>query len=97
MSTLSEPTPFSRIKIRVGALVFCGEDVALIDSARQTALVVARQLDTMHARAAGAHGRLNCYVTDQGQRFERLATRFLGESVGQPVWVTPEMLELAEA
>jgi glutamate racemase len=74
-----------------------GEDVALIDSARQTALVVARQLDTMHARAAGAHGRLNCYVTDQGQRFERLATRFLGESVGQPVWVTPEMLELAEA
>lgn len=80
-----------------------GEDVTLIDSARQTALVVARQLDTMQARAdqAPARGfggaRLNCYVTDQGQRFERLAARFLGESVGQPVWVTPEMLELAEA
>ena len=75
-----------------------GEGVTLIDSARQTALVVRRQLDTMHARTANAHhGRLTCYVTDQGQRFERLASRFLGESVGQPVWVTPEMLELAEA
>jgi glutamate racemase len=79
-----------------------GEHVTLIDSARQTALVVARHLDDMQARAThspgrGLGGRLNCYVTDQGQRFERLAARFLGESVGQPVWVTPEMLELAEA
>lgn len=74
-----------------------GEGVKLIDSASETALVVARQLDTMHARSASSHdGRLICYVTDQGQRFERLATRFLGEPVGQPVWVTPEMLELAE-
>jgi len=75
-----------------------GDNVALIDSARQTALVVARQLDTMRARSPSPHnGRLTCYVTDQGQRFERLATRFLGEPVGQPVWVTAEMLELAEA
>jgi hypothetical protein len=52
----------------------------------------------MQARSTGTSGgRLICYVTDQGQRFERLASRFLGESVGQPVWVTPEMLELAEA
>jgi glutamate racemase len=72
-----------------------GDHVALIDSARQTALAVAHQLATMHARCAprGTQGRLTCYVTDQGQRFERLATRFLGESVGQPIWVTPEMLE----
>jgi glutamate racemase len=79
-----------------------GDGVTLIDSAEQTALVVRRQLDTMQARAIspsgnGSAGRLVCYVTDQGQRFERLASRFLGESVGQPVWVTPEMLELAEA
>ena len=74
-----------------------GEEVALIDSARQTALVVRDRLDTMLARSTSPHdGRLTCYVTDQGQRFERLASRFLGESVGQPVWVTPEMLELAE-
>jgi glutamate racemase len=75
-----------------------GDGVKLIDSAEQTALVVRRQLDTMQARSTSpSGGRLICYVTDQGQRFERLATRFLGESVGQPVWVTPEMLELAEA
>jgi len=30
MSAPSDPAPFSRIKIRTGALVFCGEDVALI-------------------------------------------------------------------
>jgi glutamate racemase len=84
-----------------------GDHVTLIDSARQTALVVEKHLDELQARAThppgrglgggGGSGRLNCYVTDQGQRFERLAARFLGESVGQPVWVTPEMLELAEA
>ena len=83
-----------------------GEHVALIDSARQTAVVVQRQLDAANARAGGAGSggggvhrgsRLTCYVTDQGQRFERLATRFLGESVGQPILVTTEMLEAAEA
>jgi glutamate racemase len=70
-----------------------GEGVTLIDSARQTARVVEQTLETMQARASRQHvGRLTCYVTDQGQRFERLATRFLGEAVGQPIWVTPEML-----
>jgi glutamate racemase len=71
-----------------------GPDVELIDSADQTALVVKERLATMHAlgsRSSG--GSLTCYVTDQGQRFERLAGRFLGQSVGQPIGVTPEMLE----
>jgi glutamate racemase len=74
-----------------------GDGVKLIDSALATALVVRERLDTMAARSASPHdGRLTCYVTDQGQRFERLASRFLGASVGQPVWVTPEMLEMSE-
>lgn len=30
MATLSSPVPFSKIKVRTGALVFCGDDVALI-------------------------------------------------------------------
>jgi ADP-ribose pyrophosphatase YjhB (NUDIX family) len=30
MTTSTGPAPFSRVKIRVGALVFCGENVALI-------------------------------------------------------------------
>jgi 8-oxo-dGTP diphosphatase len=37
MSTPSDPAPFSRIKIRTGALVFCGEDVALIRRDRPAA------------------------------------------------------------
>ena len=78
-----------------------GEAVTLIDSADQTALAVEAQLEGMHARAPSRPGArrsapLTCYVTDQGQRFERLATRFLGEPVGQPVLVTPEMLERCE-
>jgi glutamate racemase len=75
-----------------------GDGVTLIDSANATALVVRDRLDTMRARSDSPHaGRLTCYVTDQGQRFERLASRFLGEPVGQPVWVTPEMLEAVDA
>lgn len=74
-----------------------GDSVTLIDSARHTALVVRQHLDTMRAHTlATLPGRLTCYVTDQGQRFERLASRFLGASVGQPIWVTPEMLESAD-
>jgi glutamate racemase len=74
-----------------------GPGVELIDSARQTALVVANRLGTMGGlRSGNTHGSLTCYVTDQGQRFERLAGRFLGEPVGAPVWVTPEMLEEVE-
>jgi len=73
-----------------------GPQVRLIDSAEQTALVVQRQLATMgalKAKSGTSAGELTCYVTDQGQRFERLASRFLGQPTGQPVWVTPEMLE----
>ena len=73
-----------------------GPQVRLIDSAEQTALVVQRQLATMgtlNAETGATAGELTCYVTDQGQRFERLASRFLGQPTGQPVWVTPEMLE----
>ncbi|MEI8195012.1 MAG: glutamate racemase [Phycisphaerae bacterium] len=71
-----------------------GGGATLVDSAQQTALVVQRQLATMAAlNAGGTPGKLTCYVTDQGQRFERLAGRFLGQPVSQPVWVTPEMLE----
>jgi glutamate racemase len=68
--------------------------VALIDSADATALVVERMLATMPALCPPTQpGGLSCYVTDQGQRFERLASRFLGAPVRGPVWVTPEMLE----
>ena len=61
-----------------------GAGVTLIDSARQTARVVGEKLDAMKRAggAGGRKGRLTCYVTDQGQRFERLATRFSGGAGG---------------
>ncbi len=46
--------------------------------------------------AAVKSGSLTCYVTDQGQRFESLANRFLGAAIGSPVWVDPELLERPE-
>ncbi len=74
-----------------------GPLTTLVDSADQTALVVREKLHTMEALHPGAPdgGTLTCYVTDQGQRFESLANRFLGRSISQPVWVDPEMLEAA--
>ena len=74
-----------------------GPLTTLVDSADQTALVVREKLHTMGVPHPGApeSGALTCYVTDQGQRFESLANRFLGKSISQPVWVDPEMLETA--
>lgn len=77
-----------------------GPNVALVDSAQETARQVARELAEL-GQLAPTHddesGSLTCYVTDQGQRFGLLATRFLGQPVGQPVWVAPETLEQAGA
>lgn len=74
-----------------------GPLTTLVDSADQTALVVREKLTTMAALHPGEpeDGTLTCYVTDQGQRFESLANRFLGRSISQPVWVDPEVLETA--
>ena len=76
-----------------------GPLTTLVDSADQTALVVHEKLITMAALhpEVPEGGTLTCCVTDQGQRFESLANRFLGGSITQPVWVDPEMLESALA
>lgn len=68
-------------------------DTILIDSAGETAAVVRAQLESAGLLCEGSDGRLACYVTDQGQRFEAIASRFLGRPVGQPVWVDPETIE----
>ena len=73
-----------------------GPLTTLVDSADQTALVVREKLTTMAALHSGAPegGTLTCYVTDQSQRFESLANRFLGRAISQPIWVDPEVLEV---
>lgn len=70
-----------------------GGDTMLVDSATQTAHVVRSRLESLGLLSAGAAGKLSCYVTDQGQRFEMVASQFLGRPVGQPVWVDPESIE----
>lgn len=70
-----------------------GKNTPVIDSAQQCAEDVARRL-----KSAGMiigrpmTGSLRCYVTDDPARFRRLACRFLGTSIDEPVWVPPEVL-----
>jgi glutamate racemase len=76
-----------------------GRAVTVIDSAQQCAEDVARQL-----RAGGlienhpprtqsvTQGSFRCYVTDDPSRFRRLAPRFLGVAIDEPLWVAPDEL-----
>jgi glutamate racemase len=80
-----------------------GSSVRVIDSAEQCAEDVARRLRTVGLlkpeRDAGgtwgdavASGQLRCFVTDDPQRFARLAPRFLGFDIAEPTWVSPDEL-----
>ncbi len=73
-----------------------GPRTQLVDAARQTALEAHGVLDGLRQlRPPGKRGKFTCYVTDQGLRFERLASLFLGHEIGQPTAVAAEMLEAA--
>jgi glutamate racemase len=41
---------------------------------------------------SGAGGELRCFVTDDPQRFGKLAPRFLGFDIAEPTWVCPDEL-----
>jgi len=80
-----------------------GPSVSVIDSAEQCADDVARRLRTAGLlkpeRAASGTwgdavepGELRCFVTDDPQRFARLAPRFLGFEIPEPTWVSPDEL-----
>jgi glutamate racemase len=68
-----------------------GDCVALVDSAEATAgaaeALLARQA-ALSTRRAG--GRLQCYVSDNPQRFREIGSRFLGEPIKDVAWITPE-------
>jgi glutamate racemase len=68
-------------------------DTILVDSAAETAALVRNRLQSLELLRTGSAGKLSCYVTDQGQRFEAIASRFLSRPVGHPVWVDPESIE----
>jgi len=78
-----------------------GPNVKVIDSARKCAHDIARRLDDADLLASCADDsamqkidakRLSIYVTDDPDRFQRLAPRFLGFEVDAPTLVPPEVL-----
>lgn len=59
-----------------------GSRAVVIDSASSMASDVARTLEVQGlATAREARGKLTCFVTDQPDSFEEVATRFLGEKL----------------
>ena len=84
-----------------------GPRVQVIDSANRCAEDVARRLKAAGALGDGKQaaaamdsdpeqtGSLRCFVTDDPDRFARLAPRFLGFAIERPTWVAPEDLYAA--
>jgi glutamate racemase len=73
-----------------------GEAVAVIDSAERCAEDVAARLSqaklSAEMSASDDRSRLQAYVTDDPERFAKLAPRFLGFNVDLPTRVAPETL-----
>ncbi|HZK82250.1 MAG TPA: glutamate racemase [Humisphaera sp.] len=70
-----------------------GKVVPVIDSAQQCAEDVARRLKIagmLHGQNGA--GSLSSFVTDDPERFQLLAPRFLGMEIDRPTWVHPEEL-----
>jgi len=100
-------THYPVLKGLIGRMV--GPQVKVIDSADQCAHDITRRLQAaglgrIKLRStrgnAGSKfdtpaplGGLQCIVTDDPDRFQRLAPRFLGESVGTPKWVSTAELD----
>lgn len=73
-----------------------GDEVAVIDSADQCAEDVATRLAQANMSASKEalddRSRLRAFVTDDAERFAKLAPRFLGFNVDLPTLVAPETL-----
>jgi glutamate racemase len=77
-----------------------GDQVPVIDSARLCAEDVTRRLTAQGLLRGSAGsmysvsvvGTLRCLVTDDPERFARLAPRFIGDPIEPPTWVSPDTL-----
>ena len=68
-----------------------GPEIQLVDSGEQTARAVKERLTSGGALAQrSGSGDLHCYVSDNPQRFRELGQRFLGHSIVNVTWVSPE-------
>ncbi|SDT51425.1 NUDIX domain-containing protein [Streptomyces sp. TLI_053] len=84
MSTTETPKPFSRIKVRVTGLVFCGDDVALLRRNRA---------DSVHYSTIGGN-------VHDGEDYREAVLRELEEELGlTPALATtaPELIWMADA
>ncbi len=63
----------------------------VVDSADATAVAARQQLAAMDALSSrSGPGKLHCYVSDNPQRFREVGGRFLGKSIREVTWVSPE-------
>ncbi len=70
-----------------------GGHCRVIDSAEQCAQDVAMKLDAAQLTRQGhSAGKLRCYVTDDPDKFQRLATRFVGMPIDRPTLVSTDAL-----
>lgn len=80
--------------IREAIQKVCGPQVELVCSAEQTAEAVVRELGK-HGLAASHRETdrldyLECWVSDNQERFARVGGRFLGEPIRRVEWIGPE-------
>lgn len=77
--------------IKDGLADIVGEHVTLVDSAQATAQAAEDVLGrdaALSLRHGG--GTLQCYVSDNPQRFREVGSRFLGEPIKNVAWISPE-------
>lgn len=64
---------------------------AVVDSAEATAIAARQQLTATDALSSrSGPGKLDCYVSDNPQRFREVGGRFLGQPIREVTWVSPE-------
>ncbi len=88
-------THYPLLSLAIGKLM--GPDTALLDPGEAVARRVQEFLRSHDLLAGRAAGQLQCYSTDNPERFSKLATRFLGRDVGQVKRIgTEELAKLSK-
>jgi glutamate racemase len=68
-----------------------GPEVTIVDSGRETSMVVESHLRQSHSLWADDRpGSMRCYVSDNPERFRRVGSRFLSEGLKDVEFVEPE-------
>lgn len=77
--------------LRDAIAAYMGPAVKIVDSGRETALVVQQHLRQLASLCPWERrGRLSCYVSDNPARFRSVGSRFLDETITDVEFVEPE-------